>query len=114
MKDSLAALDAFFRDVPERVGLPPDRVLFTLDGFRSAAAAQAGAGTFFDLMRRAFIERAAAHGYEVIDLDARFIPRHARTGESFEFFDDNHWNGLGHGVAAEAVLESKLLARLKQ
>ena len=35
-----------------------------------------------------------------------------RTGESFEFFDDNHWNGLGHGVAAEAVLESKLLARL--
>ena len=37
-----------------------------------------------------------------------------RTGESFEFFDDNHWNGLGHGVAAEAVLESKLLARLKQ
>ena len=114
VKDSLAALDAFFRDVPERVGLPPDRVLFTLDGFRSAAAAQAGAGTFFDLMRRAFIERATAHGYEVIDLDARFIPRHARTGESFEFFDDNHWNGLGHGVAAEAVLESKLLARLRQ
>ena len=36
-----------------------------------------------------------------------------RTGESFEFFDDNHWNGLGHGVAAEAVLESKLLARLR-
>ena len=47
VKDSLAALDAFFRDVPERVGLPPDRVLFTLDGFRSAAAAQAGPGTLF-------------------------------------------------------------------
>jgi len=114
VQDSLDALDAFFRDVPERVGLPPDRVLFTLDGFRSAAAAQAGAGTFFDVMRRAFLEKAAAHGYEVIDLDARFIPRHARAGESFEFFDDNHWNGVGHGVAAEAVLESKLLARLRQ
>ena len=114
VKDSLAALDAFFRDVPERVGLPPERVLFTLDGFRSADAAQAGPGTYFDLMRRAFIEKAAALGYEVIDLDTRFIPRHARTGESFEFVDDNHWNGAGHGVAAEAVLESKLLARLQQ
>jgi hypothetical protein len=114
VKNSLDALDAFFRDVPEHIGLPSDRVLFTLDGFRSAAAAQAGAGTYFDLMRRAFMEKAAARGYEVIDLDTRFIPRHARTGESFEFFDDNHWNGLGHGVAADAVLDSKLLARLKQ
>src|SRR5437764_8947358 len=114
VQDSLAAIDAFFRDIPERVGLPPDRVLFTLDGFRYADAAQAGAGTYFDLMRRAFIEKAAALGYEVIDLDTRFIPRHARTGESFEFYDDNHWNAAGHEVAAQAVLESKLLARLRQ
>ena len=112
--DSLTAMDAFFRDVPERVGLPPERILFTLDGFRYAAAAQAGSGTYFDLMRRAFIEKAAALGYEVIDLDTRFIPRHARTGESFEFSADNHWNGAGHDVTAEAVLESKLLARLRQ
>jgi hypothetical protein len=42
---------------------------------------------------------------------SRAMPAPARR---FEFFDDNHWNGLGHGVAAEAVLESKLLARLKQ
>ena len=59
-----------------------------------------GQGTYFDLMRRAFIEKAAAKGYEVIDLDTRFIPRHARTGESFEFRDDNHWNAAGHEVAA--------------
>ena len=45
---------------------------------------------------------------------ARFIPRHARTGESFEFYDDNHWNAAGHEVAAQAVMESKLLARLRQ
>jgi hypothetical protein len=70
-------------------------VLFTLDGFRYADAARAGQGTYFDLMRRAFIEKAAAQGYEVIDLDHAFIPRHARTGESFEFSDDNHWNGAG-------------------
>ena len=114
LRDSLAAIDAFLRDVPERVGLPPERVLFTLDGFRYADAARDGAGTYFDLMRRAFMEKAAALGYEVIDLDTRFIPGNARTGESFEFTDDNHWNAAGHTIAAQAVLESKLLARLKQ
>jgi len=114
VRDSLAAIDAFFRDVPERVGLPPDHVLFTLDGFRYPDAARDGTGTYFDLMRRAFMERAAAKGYEVIDLDTRFIPRHTRTGESFEFYDDNHWNAAGHEVAAQAVMESKLLARLRQ
>jgi lysophospholipase L1-like esterase len=112
--DSLAAIDAALRDVPGRVGLPPARVLFTLDGFRSAEAARDGQGTYFDVMRRAFSEKAAAQGYEVIDLDARFIPRHARTGESFEFYDDNHWNAAGHEVAFEAVMQSRWLARLSQ
>jgi hypothetical protein len=114
VRDSLAVIDAVLRDVPERVGLPPQQVLFTLDGFRSADAAAAGRGTYFDLMRRAFIEKAGAKGYEVIDLDTLFIPRHARTGESFEFYDDNHWNAAGHEVAFEAVMASKLLARLRQ
>ena len=114
LRDSLAAVDAFLRDVPERVGHSPDRVLFTLDGFRYADTARDGAGTYFDLMRRAFMEKAAALGYEVIDLDTRFIPHHARTGERFEFTDDNHWNAAGHKIAAQAVLESKLLARLEQ
>jgi hypothetical protein len=114
VRDSVAVIDAVLRDLPQRVGLPPDRVLFTLDGFRSAEAGRAGQGTYFDLMRRAFIERAAAKGYEVIDLDTLFIPRHARTGESFEFYDDNHWNAAGHEVAFEAVMASKLLANLQQ
>jgi hypothetical protein len=114
VRDSLAAIDAFLRDVPERVGLAPELVLFTLDGFRYPDAARDGAGTYFDLMRRAFMEKAALLGHEVIDLDTRFIPRHARTGESFEFYDDNHWNATGHEVAAQAVMESKLLARVRQ
>jgi len=114
VRDSIAAIDAFFRDLPQRVSLPPERVLFTLDGFRYADAAQAGGGTYFDLMRRAFMENAAVLGYEAIDLDTRFIPRHARTKESFEFTDDNHWNAAGHEVAFEAVMASKLLARLDQ
>jgi hypothetical protein len=37
-----------------------------------------------------------------------------RTGARLELSDDNHRNGLGHGVAADAVLDCKLLARLRQ
>jgi len=43
VSDSLAAIDAFFRDLPVKTGLPPDRVLFTLDGFRYPQAAAEGA-----------------------------------------------------------------------
>jgi hypothetical protein len=111
VRDSLAAIDAILRDIPERVGLPPDKVLFTLDGFRYADAARAARGTYFDLMRRAFIEKATARGYEVIDLDERFIPLNAQTGAHFEFDDDYHWDAAGHAVVFEAVMASKLLAR---
>jgi hypothetical protein len=114
VRDSLAAIDAILRDVPERVGLAADRILFTLDGFRYADAAREAQGSYFDLMRRAFMEKAAAKGYEVIDLDTRFIPRNAASGEHFEFDDDYHWNAIGHAVAFDAVMASKLLARLEE
>ena len=100
MQDSLAAIDAFFRDVPERVGLPPrSRAVHARRVPLPRAAAQAGAGTYFDLMRRAFLAKAAALGYEVIDLDTRFIPRHARTGESFEF--PTTITGMGRGTRSQ-------------
>jgi hypothetical protein len=109
---SLAAVDAFFRDLPRMVELPRDRVLFTLDGFRYPDAAKAGAGSYFDLMRRRFRDKAQALGYESIDLDEAFRARHRRTGERFEAADDGHWNSNGHAVAAEAVGASRLVGAL--
>jgi len=108
--DSLAAIDAFFRDLPGMAGLPPERILFTVDGFRYPRAARDSAGTYFDQMRRAFIARAAALGYEAIDLDPLFF---ARQGKAFDYPRDLHWNPEGHAVAAEAVLQSKTLARIR-
>jgi len=110
---SLAVIDAFFRDLPVMTGLPAQSVVFTLDGFRYPHAAETGRGTYFDLMRQAFLEKARTLGYEAIDLDRRFIPRHLQSGERFEFPDDAHWSGIGHGIAAEAVISSKGLARLQ-
>jgi hypothetical protein len=66
---SLAAIDAALRDLPAIVGLPPDRVLFTLYGFRYPGDEANGRGTYFDLMRRILRTKAESFGYEVIDLD---------------------------------------------
>jgi len=112
--DSLIAIDAFFRDLSGLVRLSRERVLFTMDGFRYPERATAGAGTYFDLMRRAFRAKAEALGYEIIDLDPAFFAQHARTEAKFEYPHDGHWNPMGHKVAFEAVMASRLIRALLQ
>jgi hypothetical protein len=102
-----------FRDLPATVGLPPDRVLFTLDGFHYPEAASVYGGSFFDRMRRVFRSKAETLGYEVIDLDASFFEHYAAHAQRFEYSYDGHWNATGHAVAAHAVLGSKLIGRLR-
>jgi hypothetical protein len=110
---SLAALDAFFRDLPSYAGLPPSRILFVVDGLRYPDVAAASAGTFFDRMRRALLEKAASLGYDAIDLDPFFFAHYRRTGERVEFDRDAHWSSIGHGVAFNAVMTSPFLARFQ-
>ena len=110
---SLAALDAFFRDLPAYAGLPPGRILFVVDGLRYPAVAAAAAGTYFDQMRRALLEKAAALGYTTIDLDPHFFEHHRRTGERMEFANDGHWSSIGHRVAFDAVMASPFLTRFQ-
>jgi len=112
VRASLEAIDAVFRDLPTTVGLPPDRILFTVDGFRYPDAEAEGKETYFDLMRRAFISKAELLGYEVIDLDPRFFEHYAAHAQRFEYPHDGHWNEIGHALAAKAVLESRLVGRL--
>ena len=110
---SLAAVDAFFRDLPSYAGLPPSRILFVVDGLRYPDVAAASAGTYFDRMRRALLEKAASLGYDAIDLDPFFFEHYRRTGERMEFERDAHWSSIGHGVAFNAVMASPFLARFR-
>ena len=110
---SLAALDAFFRDLPGYAGLPPSRILLVVDGLRYPDVAAASAGTYFDRMRRALLEKAASLGYDAIDLDPFFFAHQRRTGERIEFARDAHWSSVGHGVAFGAVMASQFLARFR-
>jgi hypothetical protein len=114
MRISLAVIDAFFRDLEAMVELPPGRILFLMDGFHYPEAGAGNAGTYADRMRKAFLAKAAGLGYGTIDLDPQFFARYRKTGETFEVPDDWHWNATGHQVAADAVLSSDFLARLRR
>jgi hypothetical protein len=114
MRDSQAVIDAFFRDLPDLAALPKSHVLFVVDGFRYPHSVKAGAGSYWDLIRKAFIEKGRALGYEMIDLDRYFLERNKRTGEQFEFARDAHWSAIGHGVAFDAVMASQAAGRFPQ
>jgi hypothetical protein len=114
MRISHAVIEAFFRDLAGMVKLPPDRVLFTLDGYHYREAAEAGRGYYFDRMRRAFAAKAAALGYGLIDLDPFFFADFERDGEKFEVPRDGHWNAKAHGVIADALLASPFVRGLRR
>ena len=110
VRDSLAVVDAFFRDLPHYADLPASRILIVVDGFRYPHKVQAG--VFFDRMRRVLLEKATSLGYDAIDLDPIFFDRHSRTDERFEFARDGHWSAIGHGAAFHAVMASRFMQRL--
>ncbi len=109
---SHAIVDAFLRDLLEMTGLPPERILFTLDGFRYADAVPKDE-TYFNTMRQTFIAKARSLRYEAIDLDPWFFADFKKRQQRFEYPNDGHWNGLGHELAARAVLASDMLRRLE-
>jgi hypothetical protein len=111
-RDSIAAVHAFFRDLPAYTGLPASRILFVVEGFRYADQAAIAAGAYYHRARRALLETAAAFGYDTIDLDPPFFEHHQRTGERVDFPRDGHWNGSYHRVAFEAIMGSRFMARV--
>jgi len=110
--ESKKAVDAFFRDLPAKAGLPPGKILFTLDGMRpdlyDAARLARAENSYFARMRRYFREQAGAKGYEVVDLQAAFATDFAAHRQRFEYPNDNHWNAAAHGVVADAVKKSRV------
>ena len=106
------AIEAFFRMLPEATGLPPEKILFVVDGIRPQLydGGDMGRGSYFDLMRRRFIARAEQGGYGVADMQKVFAEDFRRNGKRFEFPTDGHWNGRGHRLAFEAAAESPVVA----
>ena len=116
LADSRRVVDYFLAELPRRIGLAKNRFLFVVDAMRpqiySESDLKRANGSYFDLMRRYFLEQAAGHGYEAIDMQPRLIGRHQRDGSRFEFTIDAHWNDAGHQEAAEAIASSRVFASL--
>ena len=110
------ATDAFLRMLPERSGLDPDRIVFVVDAPRPMSYAKgwehAFDGTYHDLARRYFIERARAGGYEVIDMQPVFVDHYRSHQQPFNWTRDKHWNSLDHGLCADQVALSAVLRRM--
>ena len=104
---SRRAVDAFLRALPKRTGLPADRIMFVVDGLRTAVLApelrnQAEA-SFFGQMRQHLMQQARRTGYQVLDLHRAFQAHYTKTGRRLEFTHDYHWNATGNAVAAGAI-----------
>lgn len=115
LANSRKAIDQFLTELSRRVGLDVTRILFVVDGMRPALYSAEGRlrarGSYFDEMRCYFLTAAARKGYEVIDMEPRFIARHAREHVHFEWSIDGHWNSAGHQEAAEAIATSDVYRR---
>lgn len=112
MADAQRAIDTFPASVTKAAGLPPHRILFAVDGMRphiyDARTSRLAAGSYFDLTRQYFMKQARQGGFEVLDLQPRFVEHVAQYHRPLEFATDNHWNSLGHEVVAEAIAQSNL------
>ncbi len=115
--DSKHAVDSFFEELPSMSGLKPSEILFIIDGMRphlyDARRRDSVRGSYFDVMRRYFLQSARMRGYEVLDLQQVFLAHYVKHGQVFEFVTDMHWNPLGHEVIFESITQSTFLRRFK-
>jgi hypothetical protein len=116
LKKSQDAIDYFLTTLPRYSGVPPDRIVLLVDGERpqlyDAQQLKAAQTSYFSQMRSYLVTHARPLGYNVVDLQPRFVARHARDGMRFEWPIDAHWNAAGHDEAAKAVIDTGILARV--
>lgn len=114
---SMQAIDAFLNLLPEYAGLPNNRILLIVDGQRSmiysGATQTVSKQNYFGYLRHYLITESRKKGYEIIDMHPVFEADYVTHHKAFEFEYDPHWNGYAHGLAAQAVQESKTLGRFK-
>lgn len=110
--DSDRVIEAFLRQLPDMAGLPVSRIALVVDAPRPELydehALNAVSDSYFVIMRTHLINQAHAAGFEVLDMQPALIADYRERQLTFEFPDDNHWNGIGHEVFAEMVRGSKV------
>jgi hypothetical protein len=112
---SQKAVDEFLKRLPTLANLPPQSIVLSVDAERPqiyTAKGRQDLDSFFSVMRSYFIQQARAKGFQVIDLRPAMIAQFNRTGEHFEFIDDNHWNAAGHQLLANQLQQTSPISSL--
>ena len=116
LRDSRAAVDMFFAELPNRSGLSPSEILLVVDGMRPGLYTSDGLtiakGSFSGSMRDYFLDQALALGYQIIDMQPVFEAHYRRHKKRFEFPIDAHWNELGHKLVADQIEQNAAFRRL--
>lgn len=109
-------VEEFLNRLPAAAGIPGENILLVLDGVRpdlyDPGARERADASYWGVMRRHLLDRAAASGFEVLDLEPVFRRRFDEDGRRFEFGTDAHWNGYAHGLVADQVEDSQLWDQL--
>ena len=95
--------DFMLAELPARLGLPPECIVFLIDSDRYALYKpnQASVPKDSPEVRRYFIDEAQRRGFKVSDLEPVFKQRFAQDRAKFDHWPiDRHWNRVGHGVGA--------------
>lgn len=115
LADSHRVVDLFFQYLPEKSGLPADKIVFVLDGMRevrSETMQQAADSSYFGLMRQYFAQIARQRGYEVVDMHPVFYQAQ-QDGQTVDFVPlDWHWNENGHKLVAGEIQKSGVFQQL--
>ena len=102
---SKEAVDLFLSKLKHIID--PKNAYFILDSNRQHLYSQKSPGSnknYFETMRNYFILSAKNSGYNIVDMKPIFENHYRVYGLKFEFKSDNHWNELGHLLAAQSLL----------
>lgn len=115
LEDSRRAVTAFLSMLPEESAVPPGEIIIATDANRQLIYGQidpdVAANSYFEVMRELLMAEARSSGCQIIGLRGPFVEHWAKHGERFEWADDWHWSGTGHGILAaesEPLLRSVL------
>lgn len=115
LADSRRVVDLFLQHLPEKSGLPADKILFILDGMRevhSLETQQEANNSYFGQMRQYFTLAAQQRGYEVLDMHPVFLQAQ-QDGQTVDFIPlDWHWNPNGHKLVAAQIQKSQVFQQL--
>lgn len=117
MNDFHWAVDRFLELLPSYTGVTVDRIMLSLDGFRphmygSDEDREFARRSTWGIMRNEMIQKATKLGMITIDLDPPMQQRYRRDRKRFEFPTNSHWNGLGHEVLSDAVIQTDAYLKL--